>query len=230
MRTPARQLAPRAPLHGNYQPRMLDLARDVMQLPCTSSHMDGTIRQGITPSCRTPTTRAGSHDVTRALKKTNLAIRGVLHASTCALPVRNLHRAFWEQNTPRRPRRVLHTCPRKEPVRSEFSTQPDLCPSAGPATSPRAFPDQVYLRNRARGGLARGTARTIRALPCRPGPVPIATTAATRHLSRHSRSRSRHARHTHLRVTMPKLHTIAFPFTPGDTAACSRMATDISRV
>ena len=37
MRSPARQLAPRAPLHGNYQPRMLDLARDVMQLLSTSS-------------------------------------------------------------------------------------------------------------------------------------------------------------------------------------------------
>ena len=45
-------------LYGNYQPRMLDLARDVMQLPCTSSLMDGTIRQGFTPSCRIPTTRA----------------------------------------------------------------------------------------------------------------------------------------------------------------------------
>ena len=45
-------------LHGNYQPRTLDLARDVMQLPCTSSFMDGTIRQGFTPSCRIPTTRA----------------------------------------------------------------------------------------------------------------------------------------------------------------------------
>ena len=65
-----------AHLRGNYQPRTLDLARDVMQLPCTSSHMDGTIRQGITTSCRIRTTRAGSHDVTRALKKTNLAIRG----------------------------------------------------------------------------------------------------------------------------------------------------------
>ena len=94
MRTPARLLAVRAPLHGNYQPCLLDLARDIMQLHCTSSLMDGTIRQGITPSCRTPNTRAGSHDVTRALKKkTNLAIQGVLHASTCALPVRNLHRA-----------------------------------------------------------------------------------------------------------------------------------------
>ena len=45
-------------LHGNYQPRTLDLARDVMPLPCTSSLMDGTIRQGFTPSCRIPTTRA----------------------------------------------------------------------------------------------------------------------------------------------------------------------------
>ena len=55
-----------APLRGNYRLRMLDLARDVMQLPCTSSLMDGTIRQGFTPSCRIPTPRAGSHDVTRA--------------------------------------------------------------------------------------------------------------------------------------------------------------------
>ena len=44
-----------AHLRGNYQPRMLDSAHDVMQLPCTSSHTDGTIRQGITPSCRTRT-------------------------------------------------------------------------------------------------------------------------------------------------------------------------------
>ena len=47
-----------AHLRGNYQPRTLDLARDVMQLPCTSSLMDGTIQQGFTPSCRIPTTRA----------------------------------------------------------------------------------------------------------------------------------------------------------------------------
>ena len=57
-------------LHGNYQPRMLGLARDVMQLPCTSSLMDGTIRQGFTPSCRIPN-HTCSHDVTRALKKKN---------------------------------------------------------------------------------------------------------------------------------------------------------------
>ena len=37
-------------------------------------------------------------------KKTNLAIRGILHASTCAT-VRNLHRALY-QNTPCRPHRV----------------------------------------------------------------------------------------------------------------------------
>ena len=105
--------------------------------------MDGTIRQGITPSCRIPH-HTCSHDVTHALKKTNLAIRGVLHASTCALPICNLRRALCEQNTPCRSRRVSHTCSRTEPIQSEFSTQPDLCPSAGSATSPRAFPDRVY--------------------------------------------------------------------------------------
>ena len=176
--------------------------------------MDGTIRQGITPSCRIPTTRAGSHDVTRALKKTNLAIRGVLHANTCALLVRNLRRAPCEQNTPRRPRRVSHTCQRKEPIRSEFyypawplSIRGTSNITAGPATSPRAFPDRAYPRSRARGGLVRGTARTTRSLPCRPGPVQIATTAATRHLFLHSRSRRRLSRHTHLRVTTPRLHS-----------------------
>ena len=88
----------------------------------------------------------------------------------------------------------------------------------------------LYPRNRARGGLARGTARTTRALPCRPGTVPNATTAATRHLARHSRSFCLHSTLAHLRATRPKLHTIAFTLTTGDAAACSRMATDISRV
>ena len=56
-----------------------------------------------------------------AHKKKNLAIRGVLHASTRALPVRNLHRAPCEQSTPRRSRRVSHTCSRTEPIQSESS-------------------------------------------------------------------------------------------------------------
>ena len=60
--------------------------------------------------------------------------------STCALPVRNLRRALCEQNTPRRSRRVSHTCPRKEPIRSEFTTQPGLCLSAGSATSTACVP------------------------------------------------------------------------------------------
>ena len=114
-------------------------------------------------------------------------------------------------------------------------TQPDLCPSAGSATSPRAFPDRVsYPRNRARGGLVRGTVRTTRARPCRPGTVPFTTTAATRHLARHSRSLCLHSALAHLRATRPRLHSIpfTFPFIPttGDAAACSCMATDISRV
>ena len=100
-------------------------------------------------------------------------------------------------------------------------TQPDLCPSAGSANPPREFPDRVYHRNRARGGLVRGTAQTTRARPCRPGTVANATTAATRHLSRHSRSLSRHSSLAHLRATRPRLHTIALPFilTSGDAAA-----------
>ena len=58
----------------------------------------------------------------------------------------------------------------------------------------------------------------------------------TRHLFRHSRSRCLHACLAHIlpRVTRPILHTTKLPFilvlTPGDAAACSRMATDISRV
>ena len=87
-----------------------------------------------------------------------------------------------------------------------------------------------HPRSRARGGLVRFTARTTRTLPCRPGTVPIKTTAATRLLYRNSRSRCRHSRHTLLRVTTPRLHSTTFTLTPGDAAACSRMATDISRV
>ena len=45
-------------------------------------------------------------------------------------------------------------------------------------------------------------------------------------------SRRRHSRHTLLRVTTPRLHSIAFTLilTSGDAAACSCMATVISRV
>ena len=103
----------------------------------------------------------------------------------------------------------------------------------GISNSPRAFPDRVsYPRNRTRGGLVRGTARTTRARPCRPGTVANATTAATRHLARHSRSFCRHS--ARLALTLPRVtrlipHTIPFALTRGDTE-CSHMATDISRV
>ena len=87
---------------------------------CTSSLMDGTIRQGFNPSCRIPTTRAAMTSPC-ASPKANLAVRGVHHASTCALLVRNLCRALCEQNTLRRPRRVSHTRSRREPVQSKSS-------------------------------------------------------------------------------------------------------------
>ena len=72
---------------------------------------------------------------------------------------------------------------------------------------------------------------TTRTLPCIPGLVPIRTTAATRHFSRHSRSRCLHSRLAHLRATTPRLlSTFTLIPTPGDAAACSCMATVISRV
>ena len=192
-----------------------------MQLPCTSSLMDGTIRQGYTPSCRILTTRAAMTSLC-AYQKANLAIRGVLHASTCALPVRNLRHAPCEQNTPRRSRRISHTCPRKEPIQSESNYPAWPLSVRGISYIYRVrFRTGPHPCSRACGGLVRCTARTTRTLPCRPGTVPNATTAATRLLSRHSRSRRLHSRHAHLRVTTPRLHSTKLPFTltPGDAAA-----------
>ena len=85
------------------------------------------------PSCRIPTTRAAMTSL--CAFKANLALRGVPHASICALPVHNLRSALCEQNTLRRPRRVSHTRPPGEPIRSESIYQPSFCPSAGSATS-----------------------------------------------------------------------------------------------
>ena len=88
--------------------------------------------QGFNPSCQIPTTRAAM--TSPFASKTNLTVQGVLHASTCALPVRNLRRALCEQNTLRRPRRVSHTRSRREPIRSEFSYPAWLLSVAGSAT------------------------------------------------------------------------------------------------
>ena len=84
-----------AHLRGNYQPRTLDLARDVMQLPVYlvphgRNHPAGNYSLLPDPA---PHVQAAMTSLARK-KKTNLAIRGILHASTCALPIRNLHRAF----------------------------------------------------------------------------------------------------------------------------------------
>ena len=81
-------------LHGNYQPRTLDLARDIMQLhvylvPRGRNHLAGNYSLLPDPA---PHVQAAMASLAHK-KKTNLAIRGILHASTCAT-VRNLHRAF----------------------------------------------------------------------------------------------------------------------------------------
>ena len=64
---PARQLAHRAPLHGNHQPRMLDLARDVMQLHVYLVLHGRNHPAGIY-SLLPDSDHTCSHDVTRALK------------------------------------------------------------------------------------------------------------------------------------------------------------------
>ena len=106
-------------LHGNYQPRTLDLSRDVMQLhvylvPHGRHHPAGIY------SLLPDSDYTCSHDVTLRIPKTNLAVRGVHHANKCALPVRNPCRALCEQNTLHGPRRVSHTRPRREPIQSKF--------------------------------------------------------------------------------------------------------------
>ena len=58
-------------LRGYSQPRTLDLARDVMQLHCTSSLMDGTIRQGFTPPAGFRTTRAAMTSPCASQKQTS---------------------------------------------------------------------------------------------------------------------------------------------------------------
>ena len=106
--------------------------------------LDGTIRQGFNPSCRIPTTRAAMTSL--CTLKANLAFRRVPHASTCALPVRDLRRALCEQGTLRRSHRVSHTHARLEnpSVPNPFN-QPSFCPSWDRQHLPRTFPDRVSL-------------------------------------------------------------------------------------
>ncbi len=105
--------------------------------------LDGTIRQGFT--LLPDPNHTCSHDVTLRIPKANLALRGVHHANKCALPVRNLRRALCEQNTLLRPRRVSHTRPLGEPIRSKSLIQPTFCPSRDRQHPPLAFTDRVSL-------------------------------------------------------------------------------------
>ena len=127
-------------MRGNSQPCTLDLARDVMQL-----HVY-LVSSWTAPSGRVSLPPAGSRTTRAAMtspcasQKTNLAIRGVHHASTCVLSVRNLRRALCEQNTPRRSRRVLHTRSRREPIQSKSDYPAWPLSIAGSATSTADVP------------------------------------------------------------------------------------------
>ena len=105
------------------------------------------------PSCRIPTTRAAVTSL--CALKANLALRGVPHASTCALPVRNLRSALCPSvtcavrsanRTPCAGHVEFHTRARPEnPSIPNPSTQPCFCPSRDRQHSPWAFPDRVSL-------------------------------------------------------------------------------------
>ena len=102
---------------GNSQPCTFGVTSwQPLALRAPRPSLDGTIRQGFS-SCRIPTTRAAM--TSPCAFKANLALRGVPHANTCALPFRHLRRALCEQNTLHRPHRASHTRPPGEPVRSE---------------------------------------------------------------------------------------------------------------
>ncbi len=142
---------------ATHSSRTLHLARDVMQLPAYLVPLDGTIRQGFTPSCRIPTTRAAMTSLCAPHKHTShsegLPTRThVLRPSvTCA--VRSANR------TPCAGHVELHTHARvKNPSIPNPSTQPTFCPSRDRQHSPRTFPDRVSLpqprtrRSRAKHG------------------------------------------------------------------------------
>ena len=154
-----------AHLRGISQPRTLDFARDVMQL-----HVY-LVPSWAAPSGRALLPPAGFRTTCAAMtspcasQKTNLAVRGVHHASTCALLVRNLRRALCEQNTPRRSRRVSHTCPRREPIQSKFNYLAFVRPR-DQLHQPLAFPDRASLSQPSTWGsrAVHGTDRTLAAV------------------------------------------------------------------
>ena len=109
-----------AHLRGISQSRTLHLACDVMAAARVPRPSWTAPSGRDSPSCRIPTARAPM--TSPCTFKANLALRGVPHASTCALPVRNLRRTLCEQNTLRRRRRAVTHAPawRTHPFRIRY--------------------------------------------------------------------------------------------------------------
>ena len=124
LHSPARQFTARAPFPVT--------SWQLFALRAPRHFSDGTIRQGF-PSCRIPTIPAAT--TSPCASQASLAFRGVPHASTCALPVRNLLRALCEQNAQRRPHGALHTRSPGEPIRSKFTIPAYLLPVCGVGSS-----------------------------------------------------------------------------------------------
>ena len=139
MRIPARQLAHRALCTAMH-------SRARWTLPVTSCScrvprpfMDGTIRQGFTPSCRIPTTRAAMTSPCALKKQTSQSEGFSTRAHVlCPSVTCTVHSA---NRTHRAGHVGFHTRVRVEnPSSPNPATQPGLCPSAGSATSTACVP------------------------------------------------------------------------------------------
>ena len=142
MRTPARQLAPRASLHGKHSRTCWTLP--VTSCSCRVPRPTWTEPSGraLLPPAGSRTTRAAMTSPAHKKKQTSqsegLSTRAhvLLPSVTCTVPSANrTHHAGHVG---------FHTRAHvKNPSIPNSTTQPGLCPSAGSATSPRAFPDRV---------------------------------------------------------------------------------------
>ena len=112
-----------------------------MSCSCTVPRpfMDGTIRQGFTPSCQIPT-HTCSHDVTLRIQKQTsqsevFTTRAHVLCPSVTCTVHSANRAHHAGHV------EFHTRVRVEnPSSPNPDTQPGLCPSAGSATSTAGVP------------------------------------------------------------------------------------------
>ena len=150
---------------------MLDLARDVMQLPCTSSHMDGTIRQGFTPPAGFQPHVQAAMTSPAHKKKTSqsegFSTRAHVLCSSVTCAMHSANRTHSAGHIEFRTRVRV-----ENPSVPNSTTQPGLCPSAGSATSTACVPGPGLTRAAEHVGVScvarHGPPVHCRANPARP--------------------------------------------------------------